>query len=572
MVASLVTGLAFAILVTASGAGVMETPGDLDPSFSGDGKATTDLGDEDDATGVAVQPDAKLVVAGTTDDFEAVGVARYNPDGGLDAGFGDAGKAITAPSGTTIRAMDVALQSDGKIVVGGSNNSGGPTGTDFMAARYEQDGDLDPTFGDAGVATIDLGTPNDFASGVAIQPDGRIVLVGDAEDGSSDLGVARLDEHGDPDGSFSGDGWETLDLAAEEFGSAVAVQEDGAIVVAGSTGADVTDADFALVRVLPGGGPDDSFSDDGIQTTNFEGGDFANGLAIQPDGMLVAAGVADNGEDPEFALARYTTGGELDSSFSGDGKQTTDFGVEDSASDVALEMDGDIVAAGQALADDPSGDQDFALARYKADGNLDPEFSGDGKQTTSFESDINSASAVAIQQDGRIVAAGNTVQPSTGLDFAVARYFGDPEPPPAAGGHCGGEDATIIGTDEEDELDGTLGDDVIDAGKGADQIRGLAGNDLICGDKGADEIKGTNGNDDLRGGSGADGIRGGKGRDKASGSEGRDTIRGARGRDKLRGGAGGDFIRGGKSRDKLRGGGGFDNCKGGPGKDRLKGC
>jgi uncharacterized delta-60 repeat protein len=572
VVAPIVAAVAFAILATGVGAGMTGPPGDLDPSFSGDGKATTDLGDEDDGAGVAVQQDGKLVVAGTTNDLEATGVARYNPDGGLDAGFGDNGIAITAPAGTTIRANDVALQPDGKIVVGGFYETGGPAGTDFMAARYESDGDLDPTFGDAGIATIDLGTPNDFASAVALQPGGEIVLAGDAEGSGSDLGVARLDDHGDPDGSFSGDGWETLDLGAEEFGSDIGIQDDGRIVVAGSTGADQFDADFALVRFLPEGGPDDTFSDDGVETTNFDGGDFADGLAIQPDGKLVAAGVADNAENADFALARYTIRGELDSSFSQDGKQTTDFGgFRDSASDVALENDGDVVAVGQTATDDTGDSRDFALARYKGDGELDPAFSGDGRQTTGFDNDNNSASAVAIQDDDRIVAAGSSEQPSTGNDFAVARYLGDTEPTPA-GGHCGGLDATIIGTDDGDELTGTVGNDVIDAGKGPDQIGGLAGDDLICGGKGADEIKGTNGNDDLRGGSGADGIRGGKGRDKASGSKGRDTIRGAKGRDKMKGGPGGDFIRGGKSRDKLRGGSGFDNCKGGPGKDRLKGC
>jgi uncharacterized delta-60 repeat protein len=569
-VAALVAiGLVCAGLATVSGAGPAGSPGDLDPSFSGDGRVTTDLGDQDDATGVAVQPDGKVVAAGTTNDLEATAVARYNPDGGLDAGFGEAGIAITDPAGITIRANDVALQPDGKIVVGGSYQSGGPTGTDFMAARYEQDGELDPTFGDAGIATIDLGTPNDFADAVALQADGGIVLAGDASNPGADIGVTRLDGQGDPDGSFSADGWETLDLGAQEFGSDLAIQQDGAIVVAGSTGTDPSAAVFALMRFLPGGGPDDSFSGDGIQTTEFDGSDFAEGLVIQPDGKLVAAGVANNAGDADFALARYTTNGELDSSFSGDGKQKTDFGGGDSASDVALEGDGDIVAAGETNLDDTGENQDFALARYKGDGNLDPTFAGDGKQTTGFDSDDNEGSAVAIQEDGPIVVAGRSVKESTGADFALARYFGDTEPQE---GSCGGEDATITGTDEDDELTGTLEPDVIDAGKGPDQIHGLAGDDLICGGGGADEIKGTNGNDDLRGESGADGLRGGKGRDKARGSKGRDTIRGARGRDKLRGGPGGDFIRGGKARDRLRGGSGFDNCKGGPGRDRIKGC
>lgn len=532
-------------------------PGDLDTSFSGDGRVTTDLGGSDRGYAVAIQPDGRIVVAGTTTDGEATALTRYDADGSLDTGFGGGdGKVITTRPGKSIRGYDVALQPDGKIVVGGTYVDASPSGpfqSDFMAIRYRSEGELDDSFSGDGIATVDFGGPGDSASGVAVD-DGRIVL-GGSVDGTPvyDLGIARLDENGDPDTAFSGDGRDTADAGGDDYGEDIAIQEGGEMLVVGGTLPD----DFVAARFLSAGGLDESFSGDGIQTTTFPGGANASSVTVQSDGKIILAGVSGT----DIALARYGEEGSPDTSFGDQGTAVTDFGDAEGASEVAADLHGGIVVAG--TLHEPSGNTRFALARYDEDGHLDSSFSTNGKLTTDFSEGPSQANGMAIQ-DGRIVVAG-TVEEGTGSDFALARYLGE-------GGSCGGLDATIAGTAEADELTGTVGPDVIDAGAGGDVITGLAGDDLICGGEGADEIKGVNGNDDLRGQSGADGLRGGKGRDKARGSKGRDTIRGAKGRDKMKGGAGGDFIRGGKSRDKLRGGGGFDNCKGGPGKDRLKGC
>jgi uncharacterized delta-60 repeat protein len=138
-------------------------------------------------------------------------------------------------------------------------------------------------------------------------------------------------------------------------------------------------------------------------------------VAIQGDGKIVAAGFA--GSDFDFALARYNTDGSLDTTFGGDGKVTTDFagsGSRDEAHAVAIQGDGKIVAAGLAVV---SGIFDFALARYNTDGSLDTIFSGDGKVTTDFAGDFDVANGVVIQANGRIVAAG-----FAGDDFGLARY------------------------------------------------------------------------------------------------------------------------------------------------------
>ncbi|HQH86392.1 MAG TPA: tandem-95 repeat protein, partial [Anaerolineaceae bacterium] len=200
---------------------------------------------------------------------------------------------------------------------------------------------------------------------------------------------------------------------------AVAVQADGKIVAAGYTENGST-YDFALARYNSDGSLDTTFSGDGLLTTDFgSDSDYACAVALQADGKIVAAGSADNGSNTDFALARYNPDGSLDITFSGDGKLTNDFGSGyDHAQAVAVQADGKIVAAGYAS---NGSNDDFALARYNPDGSLDTTFSGDGLLTTAFGSGNDGADAVAVQADGKIVAAGSAYNGSN-LDFALARY------------------------------------------------------------------------------------------------------------------------------------------------------
>ena len=146
---------------------------------------------------------------------------------------------------------------------------------------------------------------------------------------------------------------------------------------------------------------DPTFSADGMQRTNFGfGHSGAAATVLQPDGRIVAVGTQFSSQDFDFAITRYNSNGSLDTSFSGDGKLTTDFGGLDVANGVALQGDGKIVAVGR------GGNGDFALARYNPNGTLDLTFSGDGKQTTDFGSDADQASDVALQANGKIIAVG----------------------------------------------------------------------------------------------------------------------------------------------------------------------
>jgi uncharacterized delta-60 repeat protein/uncharacterized repeat protein (TIGR01451 family) len=174
------------------------------------------------------------------------------------------------------------------------------------------------------------------------------------------------------------------------------------------------------IATAASGDLDPTFGTGGKVTTDFAGSNAgANGVALQADGKIVAAGFADSGSGSDFALARYNPDGSLDASFGTGGKVTTDFaGGSDSAFGVALQADGKIVAAGFA---DSGSRGDFALARYNPDGSLDASFGTGGKVTTDFAGSGDEAFGVALQADGKIVAAGFAGSGSRG-DFALARY------------------------------------------------------------------------------------------------------------------------------------------------------
>ena len=400
-------------------------PGDLDASFGGDGRVLTDFGASDVAHAVTVQPDGRIVAAGAVggpggSDFA---LARYRPDGSPDPGFSGDGRVNTRV-GVKDSANAVAIQPDGRIVAGGETAAGDGR---FALVRYDPNGSLDPSFGGDGKVTTDIGGGDDGAFALAIQPDGRIVAAGNTAFGGGNFGVARFNADGSLDPSFAGNGKLEIGLGGEETAHGVAIQSDGRIVVAGST--DIGDGGFALVRLDPEGSPDPTFDGDGLVYTDHNDDTGARAVAIQGDGRIVAAGAEDVG-DSDFALNRYNPDGSLDPSFAGNGYVSTDFaGGEEVARAIAIQADGGIVVAGERT----PGNADFALARYAPDGSLDPSFGADGRILTEF-GEFDFATGVAIQPDGRIVAAGGRTSMGGGGEFALARYHAvaevTPGPPP----------------------------------------------------------------------------------------------------------------------------------------------
>lgn len=444
MTLALAGGLALVVTTATAGLAI---PGDLDPTFGVNGKVTTDLpGNREQASSVAVQPDGKIVAAGTalgssaTYDFA---LTRYNPDGSLDPTFGGDGIVFTDFVGGTDFASDLAVLLDGKIVAAGRTSGSGTS--DFALARYNPDGSLDAAFDGDGRITTDFVGEQDGANSVAIQADGKIVAAGIAVvlvASSSpispplspppriyDFALARYNLDGSLDPSFGTDGKVTTDIADSfDIANDADIQPDGKIVVAGSahlpTVGRIPGGDFALARYTEDGSLDPTFDEDGKVTTDFAGdvdGGFAG--AIQRDGKIVVAGGAYTGASDDFALIRYGPDGSLDPTFGGDGRVSTDFaGYIDGARAVSIHRSGRIVAAGDAVVDGPPDfTPDFALAWYKADGSLDPTFGGDGKVSTDFAGGFDTANAIALQMDGKIVAAGVAYVPRDSV-FALARY------------------------------------------------------------------------------------------------------------------------------------------------------
>jgi uncharacterized delta-60 repeat protein len=300
-----------------------------------------------------------------------------------------------------------------------------------VVAAYAAPGALDSTFGGDGRVTTDLTNHGDFAGAIAIQTDGKIVVAGGAAFDSRNprFGLARYNMDGTLDSSFGGDGRVTTDFTRREDAAyGVLIQPDGKVVAAGDAGYGTGNSRFAVARYNTDGTLDPTFSGDGRVMTQFtRHDDPVAGLAIQADGkIVVSGGVAFDGHNPNFALARYNTDGTLDTAFGGDGKVVTDFGRNDDYSlAVVVQADGSLVAGGFSAASRSSGRARLALARYHDDGSLDTAFGGDGKVITDFTRWDDSVQNLALQPDGKIVAVGTAGFGSANSKFALARYNTD---------------------------------------------------------------------------------------------------------------------------------------------------
>jgi uncharacterized delta-60 repeat protein len=413
------------------------TPGDLDPGFGGGGTVQTHFSDSVDfANAVAIQADGKIVAVGTQDLSGGFALARFNPDGSLDSAFDGDGKVTTGtvPDGGMSEALDVAIQpSDQKIVVAGY--AFGPDGSeDFAVARYNPNGSLDNGFGggDGTVITQFVGTPDDFtydndrAEGVAIQPDGKIVAAGfgDPFTGGTvrDFAVARYQANGTLDNGFGGDGKVTQNIQGTDFGRDLLLQPDGRILVAGST-QPAGPRNSAFVQFEADGDVDPTFSGNGLLAINFGGPSELLGVTLQPDGKIVAVGSTTFEGDVVFLVTRRNGDGSADTSFDSDGNATTRFPGDNDAEwrDVAVQADGTIVGAG--FTNGGLGG-DFAVGRFRPDGERDSRFSCDGAVRTDFGGEFDDVSGMALDSAGRIVTAG-----SSGTNFALARYVSDGEGP-----------------------------------------------------------------------------------------------------------------------------------------------
>lgn len=408
-------------------------PGDLDTSFGTGGRVTTPLGGVG-YNPIVIQSDGKLVVVGSSGTQPAldVAVARYNIDGSLDTTFDADGTVVTDLGGNDVGSA-VALQSDGKIIVAGESNSQG--NYDFYVVRYNTDGSLDTTFDSDGMVFTPVGSLHDRAYAVAVQDDGKIVVGGYGRVANNDFAVVRYCSNGSLDDGTNcgGSGFGSGGIVTTSIGGAqdqiytLAIQDDGKILAGGySNNTAGPNYAFTVVRYNTDGTLDTSFDSDGITQTLFSTGqDLLYDLAIQSDGKIVGVGFvpfSDTNPTKNVALVRYNTDGSLDTTFDSDGKVTTDINLagDDEAYGVALQPDGKILVVGRTHI--LSGDFDFFVMRYNTDGSLDNTFSTDGLVIEDVGTDNNSARGVLVQPDNKIVVAG-----SAG-GFTLIRYEGTAVP------------------------------------------------------------------------------------------------------------------------------------------------
>lgn len=395
-------------------------PGDLDPTFGGgDGIVTTDFGGNDPARAVALQSGGKIVVAGGNGDFA---LARYNADGSLDTGFGGGDGLVTTDFGDDHdSAKAVVVEPDGKIVAAGS------AGQSFALARYNADGSPDTGFGggDGLVTTVFPESESDSANALVVQSNGKLVAAGwtspNPEKPTYHFALARYNADGSLDTGFSEDGRVATSFLGDEVARALLLQPNGKLVAVGYSEA-IGRGSFALARYNADGSLDPGFGGgDGLVTAidNYQ----AISAALQPNGKIVAAGGWEY-----FLTARFNSNGEVDAGFDGSGALFPGYpGTARLARAVQVQKDGRIVAAGN-VANEVTSDDDFGLARYDPDGSLDTSFGGDGMVTTDVTGPFDSATALTLQPDGKVVVVGATGSPKS--EFAVVRYEGGGPPPP----------------------------------------------------------------------------------------------------------------------------------------------
>lgn len=406
----------------------LTSSGEPDSSFGNGGYALTGFGNHRDcAMKVLIQPDGKIVAAGLAyingdDDFA---VARYNPNGSRDNTFDGDGKVAVGFGGDD-QAYDIALLNDGKLVVVGLNRNfeglgGGTIQDDFAVLSLNPDGTPDTTFaGGDGKLTTGFGG-NEKATAVAVQADGRIVVLGH-NSGSHKSHIARYMPNGNLDNSLDGDGKLTI---STDVLTDLALLPDGRMMVLGYSPSSDGNDKFAFRRLNPNGAPDTTFNNGGVLWLDMDTlGDRGTNLALLPDGRILAMG-SDN-------LRMYVTRLWPDGTFDDGGQQTHSLtfaptyqpGYRETVYGMAAQPDGAFLVAGQVR--NPAATRgDAFVTRFQANGLPDLTFGTNGSAFIFGPDPFRAATAVAVQPDGKIVIAGYTAfnPQHTAMDFMVARFL-----------------------------------------------------------------------------------------------------------------------------------------------------
>ncbi len=395
--------------------------GSLDLGFGNSGIATSDFGNSESANSVAVQNDGKIVVGGTVliGAAQKFGIARYNTNGTPDNSFGTNGQVVTDID-TLGDCVCVKVLSNGKILALGRGMH------DFILVRYLSNGSKDSTFGINGIVIADNPNIVAFVYDMAIQNDGKIVIAGSHHNGGSnyDALVFRLNVDATMDTTFGNAGMHLLQLGLDvDEALSVKLQNDGKIVLGGIVGTG-NDRDFLLIRLKINGSLDSTFGNNGMQITAIGPVyDICRTVCIQNDGKILASGYTyynlPNARD--LVIVRYNANGSLDNTFGTGGISVVMTDSIDYGSTAGVLPDGKIVVGGTRKT---ATAYDFLLTCFNSTGQLEATFGNGGATTTDYMGS-NAANSLAVQNDGRIVVAGITNNNGAGNDFMVTRYVYD---------------------------------------------------------------------------------------------------------------------------------------------------
>ncbi len=508
-----------------------------DPSFDGDGRQQVfpsglagyeQIFSRDTVSDVTVDHEGRIVIVGSAEgklgvDHSEALVARFTPDGALDKSFSGDGIIHFEWEPEHSDATAVAIDHQDRIVVGGGSANYPSLLSVSAIARFLPNGAPDPTFGEDGLTTTNLGGD---VRGVAVDAQDRVLLATRTRS-DEHFSIIRLTEDGAVDESFGGDGLVLTDFPGTEFPSstAIAVDASGRPVVAGEVQFSTGSA-LAIARYTESGSLDPSFDGDGRTLLDFGAltWEEAHEVLLDGSGRVVVVGKAGSGV---ALLGRLLPDGEPDPSFGSAGRVITGRPASRlHANSAAIDSAGRIVVAGTIEGEQwPYTSEDAFLLRYGANGELEENIAPDGFVREDFLAANVTNASVAIDQQGRYLLAGSLFTESFGQELGfigLARFTVDyPLPLPPAQQQsaptpprCHGEEATIAGTEARDVLRGTKRKDVMVGLGGNDLLLGFGGDDLICAGSGDDTIKAGAGNDVLAGEAGEDRLFGGDGGDR----------------------------------------------------------
>ena len=409
-------------------------PGSLDPTFGDAGVVLLQPGFHfDEASAVATLPDNTVILAGWTwglfgpDTIRGL-VVHLLDDGSLDPSFGMGGYAPII-GGERNSLNGLAVTSSGFVVAGSAlaeyDGTDPDPDTQVLLARISTTGASDPGFGSGGITKTDIGSGDDVAADIAVQPDGRIVVAGYTEDANGEKNglIMRYDADGTLDGTFSSDGKLVITAwSGEDALNDVAVLPDGSIVGAGyATVGGVRKS--MLVKVSTDGTYDSAFGIDGLLVPELsDSTSSAHGILVADDGILVCGKIEESFLETVAYLARFMSDGTPDPVFNGNGLALVTGSPHGDALDLALQDDGKVLVCGKSESEDIEPGE-FLLARFNPDGSVDDTFGSNGAVTTDIDPGPSYARSIAIRPDGRIVLAGAAWLDYS--DIAVARYLPD---------------------------------------------------------------------------------------------------------------------------------------------------